>query len=200
MSYGVKPDVTTLDDDLRLLRDSKFSAETVDQIKTWLYAVLNEAAPKGPLLEQLHDGVVLCRLANALLSADDNNAQLLPWKQSRMPFVQMEHISRFLTFARAYGVPEDELFQTVDLYEQKDPASVYLSFIALSRYAHRRHPELFPVIGPQLARKRPPPRPKPNHLRAAAWSTQEYGYMGGANQSTERVVFGRRRNINPDDR
>lgn len=198
MSYDKKPDVTSLDDDLKLLRDSKFSQDAIDDIKTWIFvSVLREQLPTQPLLDSLKSGVILCKLANTLNAADDSaGGGSLKWKDSRMPFVQMEQIAQFLSFARSYGVPEDELFQTVDLFEEKDPAIVYQTLKSLSRYANKKHPELFPVIGPQLATKRPQPpvKPKPKHLQTG-WSTSEYGFMGGASQQTEGVVFGQRRNI-----
>lgn len=199
--YGVKPDVTSLDDDLKELRSKKFSPQNVEEIKRWIFeSVLRDpqGSPQGQLLDILKDGTVLCRVANELSSLDGPQQVHIKWKESKMPFVQMEQISQFLSFIRTYGVPEDELFQTVDLFEQQDPASVYQTLKSLSRYANKKHPERFPVLGPQLVEKRPPPviKRKPDHLKAnATWSTQEYGYMGGASQGSEHVVFGQRRNI-----
>ncbi|KAL3123690.1 hypothetical protein niasHT_002772 [Heterodera trifolii] len=40
-------------------------------------------------------------------------------KNPRMPFHKMENISNFLDACKAYGVAEISLFQTVDLYENK---------------------------------------------------------------------------------
>lgn len=198
MSYGIPADVTSLDEDLRLLRESKFSKEAIDNIKSWIFqSILKEPLPDAPLIDSLKDGTVLCKLANKLNSADTgSDVALIKWKKSNMPFVQMEQISQFLSFARGCGVPEDELFQTVDLFEQKDPAIVYQTLSSLSRYANKKHPGMYQVLGPQLSSKSPRPsvKQKPNHLQTG-WSTSEYGYMGGASQSTEGVVFGQRRDI-----
>ncbi|CCE64505.1 hypothetical protein TPHA_0H03020 [Tetrapisispora phaffii CBS 4417] len=197
----VKPEVTSLDEDLRQLRNSKFSFESIDEIRKWIFGVLQEEETSTAmltLLELLKDGTVLCRLANAIYKADEPSATLITWKESKMPFVQMEQISQFLQFAGEYGVPEDELFQTVDLFEEKDSAIVYQTLKSLSRYANKKHPSTFPVIGPQLATKRPRPplKQKPKHLQEKyGWSTQEYGYMKGASQATEGVVFGQRRDV-----
>lgn len=196
MSYDKKADVTSLDEDLKLLRDTKFSQDAIDDIKSWIFvSVLNEEQPRESLIESLKSGVTLCKVANKLKAADETSG-FIKWKESKMPFVQMEQISQFLTFARSYGVPEDELFQTVDLFEEKDPAIVYQTLKSVSRYANKKHPDLFPVIGPQLATKRPHPpvKQKPKHLQTG-WSTTEYGYMGGASQKSEGIVFGQRRNI-----
>lgn len=196
--YGKKPDCTPLDEDLKSLRDNKFSPDAVNEIKVWIFqTILKKAIPEHSLLDSLKDGVALCELANTIHAADAPGSKpLIPYKKSTLPFMQMDQISQFLGFCRHYGVPEDELFQTVDLYEEKDPAIVYQTIKSLSRYANKRHPERFPVLGPQLAEKRtrPPVKSKPAHLKNG-WSTQEYGYMGGASQKSEGIVFGKRRDI-----
>lgn len=199
--YGVKPDVTTLDEDLKQLRSAKFSEQAIEEIRTWILGtILGETNIDRSitLLDALKDGSILCQLANKLGVLESGYVPI-KWKNSNMPFVQMEQISMFLTFARNYGVPEDELFQTVDLFEEKDPASVYQALKSLSRYANKKHPQEFPVLGPQISEKkpRPPVKAKPKHLQtdSAGWSTYEYGYMKGASQKTENVVFGQKRDI-----
>lgn len=109
---------------------------------------------------------------------------------------QMENIANFLTFVKSYGVPEDETFQTIDLYEECDVASVLQALVSLSRYVHTKSPQI-PVIGPKLSTKQPPSVPrKPAHLNPGpAWNTVQYGYMGGASQGSERIVFDKRRDV-----
>jgi transgelin len=76
----------------------------------------------------------------------------IKFKQSAMPFVQMENISHFL---RACQMPplnlqQHDVFLTVDLYEQKDPAQVLQCLGAFSRAANAVNPSNFPTpIGPQ---------------------------------------------------
>jgi hypothetical protein len=45
----------------------------------------------------------------------------------------MENVSNFIRACRALGVPEFELFETVDLYEQKDFGVVVRCILALAR-------------------------------------------------------------------
>ncbi|CCH44642.1 Myophilin [Wickerhamomyces ciferrii] len=108
----------------------------------------------------------------------------------------MENISQFLTFVKNYGVPEDEVFQTIDLYESNDPTIVLQTIVSFSRYVHKNQQSI-PVIGPKLSTKHSPPKipKKPKHLNDSKWSSFEYGYIGGANQSNEKVTFGTKRNI-----
>lgn len=62
-----------------------------------------------------------------------------------MPFVQMENISHFLRACQSHPInlqPHD-VFQTVDLYEAKDPAQVLQCISAFSRRAHAVNPIKF---------------------------------------------------------
>lgn len=74
------------------------------------------------------------------------------FKQSAMPFVQMENISHFLRACKLppLNLQEHDVFLTVDLYEQKDPAQVLQCIGAFSRAAHAVNPSKFPSpIGPK---------------------------------------------------
>jgi transgelin len=69
-----------------------------------------------------------------------------------MPFVQMENISHFLRACQSppLNLQEHDMFLTVDLYEQKDPAQVLQCLGAFSRAANAVNPSAFPsVIGPK---------------------------------------------------
>lgn len=62
-----------------------------------------------------------------------------------MPFVQMENISHFLRACQSppLNLQMHDLFQTVDLYEAKDPAQVLQCIGAFSRRAHAVQPTVF---------------------------------------------------------
>ena len=68
------------------------------------------------------------------------------FKESAMPFVQMENISHFLRACQSppLGLPDHDVFQTVDLYESKDPAQVLQCIEAFSRKASAVQPARFP--------------------------------------------------------
>ena len=70
------------------------------------------------------------------------------------PLLQMENINAFLQGAEKLGVPKSDLFQTVDLYERKNPLQVLDTIFAFARHASKVKPDL-PVLGPRLADKRP---------------------------------------------
>lgn len=48
-------------------------------------------------------------------------------------FALMQNIERFQAAAKAYGVPQSEVFQTVDLWEKKNIPQVTLCIHALGR-------------------------------------------------------------------
>lgn len=68
------------------------------------------------------------------------------YKQSNMPFVQMENISHFLRACEMppLNLPSHDRFLTVDLYDSKDPAQVLQCLAAFSRRANQLNPSAFP--------------------------------------------------------
>ncbi|KAK9451296.1 calponin homology domain-containing protein [Limtongia smithiae] len=182
--------VSNLDQDVAELRKSKYDAKSAAEAKTWIESILDENLRDDDLMSVLKDGTILCRIANAVIP--DCN---LKFKQSRMPFVQMENISMFLKAATSLGLPQYDLFQTVDLFEQKDPAQVLQTLYSFSRYANKNVASV-PVLGPKLGIKHESPSRHPKEgVGIPAWNTRQYGYMGGASQGSEKIVFAKRRDI-----
>ncbi|GME91249.1 hypothetical protein B5S28_g951 [[Candida] boidinii] len=197
--------ITNLDQDLQNSRLNKYNdPELQKDIKNWIFnIVLNndddnnnnnilDINKQDDLMNILKDGTVLCQLINKVYGLNS-----IKFKKSGLAFVQMENIEKFLNFIKFKGVPEDELFQTIDLYESKDPYQIMMTIRSLSRTINKEFPQ-YPLIGPKIStkHKRPPVPPKPKQFQSAtsksnnSWSTLEYGYMGGSNQAKESVVFG----------
>ncbi|KAK3494883.1 uncharacterized protein B0T23DRAFT_419528 [Neurospora hispaniola] len=140
--------VTSLDKDLRKLRAEKYTPQAAGEAKSWIESVIGEKLPQPDLLDALKDGVALCKLVNKVLPPPG-----VKFKQSAMPFVQMENISIFLRSCKAppLNLLEHDVFLTVDLYERKDPAQVLQCIGAFSRAANAANPEAIPtVIGPKV--------------------------------------------------
>ena len=95
----------------------------------WVGATSGGGAPTAPgpeaLAEWLRDGQVLCALATAL-QPDAAYAVTA----TKLPFKQMENISAFCRWAKAYGVPGG--FETVDLFEAKDMVLVLQTLLNLA--------------------------------------------------------------------
>ncbi|KAJ5172955.1 hypothetical protein N7492_005548 [Penicillium capsulatum] len=141
--------VTSLDKDLRNMRLSRYTPQAAAEVRDWIEEVLREKLPSNDLLEGLKDGVALCKLVNLAVSPG------VKYKQSSMPFVQMENISHFLRACQTapLNLPPHDVFLTVDLYEAKDPAQVLQCLAAFSRRANALQPNTFQrTVGPQSKR------------------------------------------------
>lgn len=58
--YQKKADVSSLDQDLRELRRSKYNKDLADQAKQWIFDRIGESVPQQEdLIDVLKDGVVL---------------------------------------------------------------------------------------------------------------------------------------------
>ncbi|KAF6218335.1 hypothetical protein HO133_005682 [Letharia lupina] len=131
--------VSSLDKDMRNIRLSKYTPQAANEVRIWIQDVLGERLADGDLLEALKDGIALCKLVN--LAAPPG----VRFKDSSMPFVQMENISHFLRACQSppLNLQSHDIFQTVDLYESKDPAQVLQCISSFSRRAHAVQPSKF---------------------------------------------------------
>lgn len=160
--------ITNLDQEVAKLRADKYT-RSEPEFKEWLFKVLSVSQDEiseykqhnQDLIEILKSGLLLCQLGNKL-SIPNNPCTKV--KNSRMPFVQMENISFFLRACEMIGVPHDEIFQTVDLFDRKDPYQIIVTLISFSRLANRNNSSI-PIIGPKVAKVKPQVPVKPLSLR-----------------------------------
>ncbi|KAG6610706.1 IQ motif containing GTPase activating protein [Phytophthora cinnamomi] len=115
-----------------------------EEAQEWIEAVLGEKF-LASFADSLKDGVILCTLMNKIQPG------LIPKIQtSTMPFKQMENVSSFVRACRTIGVAEFDLFETVDLYNQKNIGQVVQCIHALGRTIQKTMPE---YDGPRLGVK-----------------------------------------------
>ncbi|KAK5277445.1 calponin, partial [Exophiala xenobiotica] len=133
--------VTSLDQDMRKLRLDRYTPGAAKEVRGWIEDTLGERLPPGDLMDALKDGVALCKLVNLAVSPG------VKYKQSNMPFVQMENISHFLRACELppLNLPSHDRFLTVDLYDHKDPTQVIQCIAAFSRAANAINPSSFPT-------------------------------------------------------
>ncbi|XP_004929461.1 myophilin [Bombyx mori] len=118
------------------------------EVLTWISDVLGEPLPNGAYEDVLRDGVILCKLANKLAPGSVKKIQ-----EKGTNFQLMENIQRFQAAIKKYGVPEEEIFQTADLFERRNIPQVTLCLYALGRIT-QKHPEFTgPQLGPKMADK-----------------------------------------------
>lgn len=117
------------------------------QAREWMESVIGEPF-EGEFGPSLKNGVLLCKLLNAIAPGTIKKIN-----ESRMPFKQMENISMFLRGCRSLGVAEHSLFETVDLYEEKDLGLVVKCLFALGSTVQLTVPDFAgPHLGARIAK------------------------------------------------
>ena len=103
-----------MDAELAQRAAAKYDYDAEEEAQEWIEQIIHERFPTN-FADSLKDGQILCRLINCI---KPNTIPRI--SNSNMPFKQMENVSKFLRACRTLGVAEFNLFETVDLYEQKD--------------------------------------------------------------------------------
>ena len=97
---------------------------------------MGEPLPSGDFGEILKDGVVLCKLMNKLQPGSVKKfkekvecIQIYLFKThfhviQGPAFLLMENVQAFINAAKSYGVPDEEMFLTPDLFEGRNLSQV----------------------------------------------------------------------------
>lgn len=151
--------------DLQLKRDARIDATLEADARVWMEAVLGTTLGEGAFNDVLKDGTFLCRCASkrhgmracyareqlslpgAHVAPQRARARLINkikpgaikkfCAHPNMPFKQMENISFYCAACKEIGVPDHDLFRTVDLFEAKDMAQVAINLLALGRASQK---------------------------------------------------------------
>ncbi|XP_011498065.1 PREDICTED: muscle-specific protein 20 [Ceratosolen solmsi marchali] len=120
--------------------------EQEQEILDWIQNVLGEKLPPGNYEDILRDGVILCQLINKIAPGSVKKIQ-----NKGTNFQLMENVQRFQAAIKKFGVPEEEIFQTADLFERRNIPQVSLCLYSLARIT-QKHPEYTgPRLGPKMA-------------------------------------------------
>ena len=127
-------------------KPGKLEQDPAMQAEWWVTAVTGRARPEGETLQQwLRSGVVLCELINTL------QEDLVPRvSHSAKPFTQMENVEAYVRACTKYGVPAQDIFVTVDLFEGKNMPAVVRNLHSLGRVAQAKG-FTGPTLGAKLA-------------------------------------------------
>ncbi|GLV43638.1 uncharacterized protein CBL_07035 [Carabus blaptoides fortunei] len=152
--------------------------EQEQEVLNWISDVLGEPLPNGDYEDVLKNGIVLCNLINKIAPGSVKKIQ-----SKGTNFQLMENIQRFQAAVKKYGVPEEEIFQTADLFEKRNIPQVTLCLYALARMT-QKHPEYNgPAMGPKMADKNERTFTE-EQLRAHEGELNlQMGYNKGASQS-----------------
>ncbi|CAH0384128.1 unnamed protein product [Bemisia tabaci] len=169
--------------------NSKYSEELAQECLEWIKLVTDEnidvAGDMDNFYEILKDGTLLCRLVNALQPGSVKKIN-----ESTMAFKCMENINNFLKTATEMGVPAQETFQTVDLWERQNLNSVVTCLQSLGRKGHQFGK---PSIGPKEADKNVRNFSEEQLKAGQGIISLQYGSNKGANQSG--INFGNTRHM-----
>jgi len=96
----------------------------------------------------LKSGELLCELVNCIRPGSVKKIAT-----SAMPFKQMENIGSYIEACAAIGVPSQDLFMTVDLFEGKNLDAIVRNIHSLGRVAQTVSTFNGPHLGAKLATK-----------------------------------------------
>lgn len=97
------------------------------EAQEWIEAILGKKF-NTTFEDYLRDGQVLCELINKIQPGSVNKINT-----SGGDFKMMENINKFQKAIQEYGVPDIDVFQTVELWEKKDIGQVITTLFALGR-------------------------------------------------------------------
>ncbi|XP_022702454.1 muscle-specific protein 20-like isoform X2 [Varroa jacobsoni] len=157
---------------------SKRDPELESQILQWAEDVIGEELPKGPYEEILRDGIILCKLMNAI-----SPGSIPKFHTSGTHFKKMENLTKFTEACKRFGVDEMDVFQSVDLWERRNIPQVSQCILALGRACYL-HPEYTgPCLGPKPAEKQVRQFTEEQLRAGQGVINLQYGTNRGANQS-----------------
>ncbi|KAF7282907.1 hypothetical protein GWI33_001809 [Rhynchophorus ferrugineus] len=114
------------------------------EAQAWIESVIGERFPPLPYELALRDGIILCKLMNRL-----QPGIITKINTSGGDYKMMDNLSQFQKACVKYGVPDVDLFQTTDLWDQKNIALVTTTIFAIGRTCYK-HPEWRgPFLGPK---------------------------------------------------
>mmetsp|Transcript_5451 Transcript_5451/g.16054 ORF Transcript_5451/g.16054 Transcript_5451/m.16054 type:complete len:460 (-) Transcript_5451:447-1826(-) len=117
------------------------------EVQGWILALTGtDVEQQGGFEDGLKDGKTLCALANCL-----QPGVITKVHDSKLAFKQMENITKFAQACRKFGVPEEDMFETPDLYEGKAIGAVVRTLLSLGRVARSLASFSGPYIGATLA-------------------------------------------------
>ncbi|XP_065348131.1 myophilin isoform X1 [Cloeon dipterum] len=171
--------------------NSKYSEELAQECLEWVKQITNEdfstSGEMDNFYEVFKNGTRLCRLVNIIKPGSVKKIN-----ESQMAFKCMENINAFLDVARTLGVPAQETFQTVDLWERQNLNSVVICLQSLGRKVSAGNFGQ-PGIGPKEAEKNVRNFTEEQLKAGQGVISLQYGSNKGATQSG--INFGNTRHM-----
>ncbi|EGC39000.1 hypothetical protein DICPUDRAFT_27726 [Dictyostelium purpureum] len=130
------PAVSSLNSDIRTKEAFKYSPELQKSAQDWIEEVTNEKF-KLPFASSLKDGILLCKIINIIIPKT-----ILFINNGNSSFKKMENIGHYLNGCLAVGLKKTDLFDTPDLFEEKNINLVISNIHVLANHVSKFHSHL----------------------------------------------------------
>jgi len=101
------------------------------EVQEWMEDVLKEKFESNDFAESLSNGVLLCKLANAISPGSITKINV----GGNLRFKFIENIQKFCDFCKKYGINENMVFRPGDLIDQQNLMKVVNTIQTLSNLA-----------------------------------------------------------------
>ncbi|GAM18668.1 hypothetical protein SAMD00019534_018430 [Acytostelium subglobosum LB1] len=135
------PSVAPLNLDINTKEAFKYSPELEKNAQLWIEELVGEKFPFPSFRTSLKDGVLLCKAINKL-----KPGTVTYINTGMSSFKQMENIANYLNGCRSLGLKPSDLFNTSDLYEEKNINLVISNIHVLANHATKMFGSAVPSI------------------------------------------------------
>ncbi len=135
-------DVSTLSADTETAKEFKYNPETERKVRTWVECVIG-ALPEESFHAALKSGVALCRLFTAL---HPTAPKLDKVYEGKVAYLQMQNISLYIKACETAGMRQIDLFDTTDLFDNKNLNAVLNHIVTLASRCAKRPGYTGPVL------------------------------------------------------
>lgn len=127
------PSVASLTADIATKEEFKYNPEVEAAAIRWIEQMLDISSGGQSFFTFLKSGVVLCKLANKI------QPQIVPSVyEGSLAYRQIENIGSYITACQQWGLRDEELFETADLYAERNLNSVSNHIHVLAHWLAKR--------------------------------------------------------------
>jgi hypothetical protein len=124
--------VSSLEHDIATKEEFKYLPELERSARQWIEKIVGDIQPNLTFPQYLKSGVILCKLMNALKPG------IIPKiNEQNIAYMQMENIERYLQACKELGLRDSDLFNTSDLFNEKNMNLVINNIHILAHFVEK---------------------------------------------------------------